>query len=272
MVGLGAAKVTTLTAVEMALAATEEMARLTASSVMTRVVVVAAAVKLGIDWRVGMVVSGDGVDTTDAADAGAGAVATTDSAESAAVIGPGVTPARLAAVLLFSDVVSVDDDRSVSAAAPRLLRLPDAVDDVCASTVSRTGVLTFATLADVAAALDADAREACLLLAELFEAGDECAELLFAGLPGDDDDESEEPASAAATPHPVASATPTPRKTASPPTRPTNPDALIIRPDPQTASQQRFIVLSGRLFDSLRKNQVSGVNSHSSTAGQRGQR
>ena len=140
MVGLGAAKVTTLTAVEMALAATREMARLTASSVMTRVVVVAAAIKLGIDWRVGMALSGDGVDTTAAVDAGAGAVATADSAASAAAIGPGVTPTRLVApVLLFACALSADDDRSVSAAAPRMLRLVE----VCASMVPRTGVLNF---------------------------------------------------------------------------------------------------------------------------------
>lgn len=228
MVGLGAANVTTLAAVEMAPAATTESARVTASRVMIRVIV-GTAVKLGIDWRVGAAVSGD---TAAAVDTVFGGVATADSAESAAAIGPGVTATRVAgSVALVAAAAGADGDRSLGTVVTRL-RLPDAVDDLCRSGLSRPGVLDASTLADVAAALDAVALAACLLVEELFEAGDECAGLLVAALPADDDeseeDESEEPASAAATPQLVASATPTPRKTASPPTRPTSPEAFII--------------------------------------------
>jgi hypothetical protein len=118
-------------------------------------------------------------------------------------------------VLLFSAAVRAVVDGSVSIAVVRLVRLVGAVEDASA-------------LAEVAVALGARPFEACLVVEELFEADAECAGLLVACLPGDDDDESEEPASAAATPQPVARATPTPKKTASPPTRPTNPEALII--------------------------------------------
>lgn len=174
-----------------------------------------------------MVVSGD---RTDAVDAGSGDVATADSAETAAAIGPEVTGTRLAGpALLFSNAVSADDERSRSAAVARLLRLADVVDNGLEEALSRLGALGASTPADVALALGADLLAAGLLVDEVFEAADECAGLLVAGLPGDDDDdESEDPASAAATPQPVASATPTPKKTASPPTRPTSPEALNI--------------------------------------------